>query len=367
MALKDNDQKKWEYSQHAYVKHLLLQKYLKAWIPILSKYNSKIAYFDGFSGRGQYEDGNYGSPILAMQACEEISHFKDMNGTKYKCAFIEKDPDNFENLVKVVDYNKGNFNSVDSVYYYNSDFETAINQILDNVNDKLIPSFFFIDPFGYSGVSFKTIKRIMSIPRTEIFFNFMTRDVGRFLSIDNQEKHFNNLFGNESWKSLKSLKGAEKEHALRDLYIANLYNEGCAKYVWPFRVCMDTRSQTLYYLIYATNHFLGLKIMKEIMHKQNDQFAYLGPDEFSYQAEKAQLRLFDPSISKLKDFLLARYRKGISKSFNTIIEETYMLTPNVESEYRAALKELRKDGKIRTEPITSKSERGLGGQDIVHF
>src|SRR4030043_186638 len=36
----------WEYKEHTKVKHILLEKYLAAWIPILGKYNQKICYFD---------------------------------------------------------------------------------------------------------------------------------------------------------------------------------------------------------------------------------------------------------------------------------------------------------------------------------
>lgn len=51
--LKDSAPEKWEYKEHTRVKHILLTKYLSAWIPILGKWNQRICYFDGFAGRGE--------------------------------------------------------------------------------------------------------------------------------------------------------------------------------------------------------------------------------------------------------------------------------------------------------------------------
>ena len=55
--LRDNHPDKWVCREHTRVKHLLLEKYLKAWMPILGRWNPAIAYFDGFAGRGEYDDG----------------------------------------------------------------------------------------------------------------------------------------------------------------------------------------------------------------------------------------------------------------------------------------------------------------------
>ncbi|MGE5631586.1 MAG: three-Cys-motif partner protein TcmP [Caulobacteraceae bacterium] len=367
MALKNNDENKWTYSEHAQVKHTLMKKYLEAWIPILGSNNDTIMYVDGFAGRGQYANGSDGSPLLAMQACQEVSHFKSVRNLKFICYFVERDKDNYDNLVEVVTERRKDFPSVHSVFHENKDFDTAINELLDKTKDNLVPSFFFIDPFGYTGVPFETVKRILSIPRTEVFFNFMFREMNRFLSVKHQEKNFDTLFGCSEWKEYIDLSGTEREHALRNLYMRRLIEENCAKYVFPFRICEDSKCSTLYYLIYATNHFKGLAIMKSIMFNQNEHYAYLGPKELQYQESRSQLRLFDPNVESLKTYLMKFFPKGKRITYDNILENTFILTQSVEKHYREALKTLEKEGKIAVKRITSKTPRGLSGNDIIIF
>lgn len=368
MSLKDNDERKWEYTQHAKIKHLLLSKYLTTWITILGSNSPLVCYFDGFAGRGNYNDGNYGSPILALEAMEQVRSTSHIRGLKYNCFFIESDLDNFNNLDKVIEQERGRFPSVNSIKCINADFDSYINELLDKYdreNKSLAPSFFFIDPFGYTGLSFYTIQRILRNPGAEVFINFMVRDVNRFLSLPNQVENMNMLFGGDSWKELASYSGKERQDALRDLYMNNLLESGSAKYVWPFRICEDDRCATLYYLIYATNHFKGLDVMKGIMYNQSSHFAFLGPEDHAYQISKSQLKLFDYNTEDLKVYLLNRY-KNISKTYDGIRRETYMETLSIDKHYRAAIKELEKERIVRVTRISSK-KNGIAGNDLIHF
>ena len=73
MRDRDSAPEKWEYREHTRVKHILLEKYLAAWVPILGKWNPKICYFDGFAGRGEYADGSLGSPIIALRTADVLA------------------------------------------------------------------------------------------------------------------------------------------------------------------------------------------------------------------------------------------------------------------------------------------------------
>jgi len=242
MSLKDSDKQKWNYTEHAKVKHLLLQKYLPVWITILGSRYKRIYYFDGFAGRGEYNDGNPGSPLLALEALKSVYNNTSVRGFEYNCIFVEKNLDNFNNLKEVVERERSSLPSACNVYYKHADFDSYINNVLDKFEKsgkRLPPSFFFIDPFGYTGVNFNAIKRILHQPKTEVFLNFMVRDVNRFLKLKHQEKNMNTLFGNDKWKDLLAINDKERQTALRDLYVDNLIETGAAKYVWPFRVCQD--------------------------------------------------------------------------------------------------------------------------------
>jgi spore photoproduct lyase len=116
---------------------------------------------------------------------------------------------------------------------------------------------------------------------------------------------------------------------------------------------MDEKYHTLYYLIHATNHFDGLKIMKDIMYRQgaSGEFAYLGPQEARY---RDQLMLFNDDVPSLEKFLLDLF-KGQTKSFSEVLEETYMDTRLIETHYREALQNLEAAEKII---IEDKGPRG---------
>jgi len=78
--MKDSAPEKWEYREHTRVKHILLEKYLDVWIPILGRYNPRICYFDGFAGRGEYIDKRtrqtiLGSPLIALKVADGRSKY----------------------------------------------------------------------------------------------------------------------------------------------------------------------------------------------------------------------------------------------------------------------------------------------------
>ena len=56
----------WGIDPHTQAKHEILRRYLGAWFPILSRYNDRIVYIDGFSGPGRYKGGDPGSPFVAL-------------------------------------------------------------------------------------------------------------------------------------------------------------------------------------------------------------------------------------------------------------------------------------------------------------
>jgi spore photoproduct lyase len=371
---KDSDPEKWIYREHTKVKHILLEKYLAAWIPILGKYNPKICYFDGFAGRGEYIDEStgevlaMGSPIIALRVADKKADYFD----KLLCVFIEKNKDNYKNLEEVLEREKSKIKSWEKIEIIkeNEEFANVIEQIFDYLEKEgsiLVPSFFFVDPFGFSGIPFKIIKKILSNPKTEVFFTFMVRDIARFMGDHRLSASFTDLFGTNEWENV--VKVSEQEKALIELYRKQLHEEAKVKYTWPFRVCMDEKYQTLYYLIHATNNFKGHSIMKSIMYNQSAKgsFAYLGPKDIS---ERSQMRLFNiHDIKQLKRYLLEKF-KGKTLTYDEIQEKVcepwYEEPPYIDRHYREALKELEDEGKITVERVTSK-KRGLKGSDRITF
>lgn len=363
MVVKDSDPRKWIYREHTRAKHELLVKYLAGWLPILGRWHPRLLIFDGFAGRGEYEGGFPGSPVMILRIADELMQRGRVD--KVFCAFVEKDNDNFENLQAVLQKVKPQFPNVEVLGPFNDDFASVVDEVIEQTQSKLIPSFFFIDPFGFTGIPFQTVNRIMSLQRSEVFITLMLRDIGRFLSNPDLEGTFDSLFGAPHWRDIISTEASnqDKEHQARDFYVQQLVELGC--YPTPFRVCMDEKVQTLYYMIHATRHPKGRILMKEVMARQGagGVFAYLGPADMS---ARAQLRLLADNIPALKELLLNEFAGG-SITYENVQYESCMDTDLIDRDYREALQDLRRDGHIHVKPVTSKTERGLSDQDLITF
>jgi len=367
--IRDSAPEKWEYREHTRVKHILLGKYLAAWIPILGKWNPKICYFDGFAGRGEYLDGTLGSPIIALKVADKAANYFG----KLLCILIEKEEDNYKNLEAVLQREKSNIKNWNKIEIIkeNDEFSNVIEGIFNHLEKEksvLIPSFFFVDPFGFSGIPFEVVKKILSNSKTEVFFTFMVRDIARFIEHPQLRDTFNVLFGIEEWK--EAIQQSSREKALIELYRKQLHETAGVKYSLCFRVSESEKLKTLYYLIHATNNFKGHSIMKSIMFNQSahGSFAYLGPKDIP---ERAQTRLFDiHDIEQLKKYLLEKF-KGETITYDEIQEKVchpwYSEPPFIDKHFRQALKELEGKDKIKIERIKSRTARGLGGNDKVSF
>lgn len=366
---KDSAQEKWVYREHTKVKHILLEKYLSAWIPILGKWNKKICYFDGFAGKGKYIDGTLGSPIIALKVADRKANYF----AKLICVFIEKNNKYYKNLEGILEREEPkikNWNKIE-IIKENDEFANVIEEIFSKLEKEksiLVPSFFFVDPFGFSGIPFEIVKRILSNPRTEVFFTFVVRDIARFIESPQLIETFNSLFGTDEWKQIVEMPNREK--ALIELYRRQLHEELGLRYSLQFRVCESEKLRTLYYLIHSTNNFKGHSIMKGIMYNQSalGSFAYLGLRDIS---ERSQVKLFNiHDIEQLKQFILEIF-KGKSITYDDIQERIctpwYLEPPYIDKHYRKALKELEKDNKISVKRVTSKTPRGLSGKDIITF
>lgn len=364
LPLSDDDPKKWKYMEHTKVKHEILSKYLKSWVNILGTKWQKVCYFDCFAGRGIYEDGRAGSPIIALKAISDLKQ----NRTKIQdvvCTFIEKDESNYNNLCDVINeelnINPDAYSSITVMPPINDEFVNVASEITSK-SKRLPPSFFFIDPFGFGGIPFKTIKDILSISKTEVFINFMIRDVNRFLKSSKHQLSIEDLFGLDDVMDVidSNYSNLNKETALLKLYRKQLHENACVNFTYPFKVNADKRLQTTYYLIHATNNLKGCEIMKNIMYNAGTigRFAYLGPAE----GQMALTNFFN--LSEFKKYLLKMFN-GQTLSFEDIRIKTVNETTHLRRDYQDALKELEDESKVF---IGGKGGKGaINDESIVSF
>jgi len=257
----------WSKDPHTDAKHRILEEYLKAWFPILSRYQQRVIFIDGFAGPGIYEKGEIGSPVIALECLMNHSLGLCQRSTEFVFLFIESDAKRAKILEEII---AGKFPTIPKnviIHIEHGDFETTMKGLLDSLEEKqknLAPTFAFIDPFGYSGLPFNLVKRILAFSRCEVFINFAYNAINRFIeTTDTREEVFDNLFGTTEWREIRNIKDSDKRNQeLTALYTKQLQTS--SKYVRSFEMINDL-NQVTYYLYFATNQIKGFEVMKSAM------------------------------------------------------------------------------------------------------
>lgn len=353
----------WPIDAHTSAKHEILRRYLEAWLPIMTMYNGRIIYLDGFAGPGEYTDGEPGSPIIAIQTF--LSHsFTSLRHKDVQFLFIEQDPARCRHLEqllvvhrKAIQYQifEGNFDET----------MTVLLRKLEETQTRLAPTFAFIDPFGYSHTPMRTIRRLMSHPKCEVLITFMYEEINRFLTADytGKEDQYTALFGTPEWQQIANIarEARVRRDSLHNLYQEQLKNQANARYVRSF--CMRNRNNaTDYYLFFATNSLLGMEKMKQAMSGVDPTGAFI----FSDFTDPNQMQLFsEPNYSELER-LLSKHFKGKTVSIEEVKEFVIADTPFYK--YKAeALKLMEAASKIEVISADPRRRKGTYADGKTHI
>lgn len=346
---KDSDPDKWDYPPHTKAKHDILASYLDGWYPILSKWSGRILFFDGFAGKGRYETGELGSPIIAMQRLLDHRHFPNMQHREFVFYFVEANKSNFESLAREIEQFKQErtpWPSNVKVHYEHATFDQTASDLIAYMREqktKLAPTFAFVDPFGYSGLPMELLADLLNYPKTEVFVNFMVGHVQRFIERDGQENAMRGLFGMDVRDILADYEdGNSRVEHLKQVYERQLQERAKFDHVQSFAMKNST-GNIGYYLFHGTRHRLGVKLMKTAMWKVDPGGGYSFSDRL---ADDVVLFIPEPDLRPLQRALLAHYG-GIS---NVPIEDiewyTILHTPFRETHVRSALKPLEAGDRI---------------------
>lgn len=349
----------WPLEPHTRAKHEILKRYLQAWMVILShaKY-PEILYIDGFAGPGEYEGGEAGSPIIAL---DTALGFQPPLTAKVHFLFVEKNADRADHLREQVAKRTlpTNFSViVEGGVTFEAAFENRYSNYMRN--GRLMPTFAFIDPFGWTGAPLRLVKKILANKSCEVFVNFMYEEINRFIGHPDQVPNFNSFFGTEDWKQCVNASDPRtRNRCLHDLYLRQLHTG--AKYVRSFEMS-NQRDVTDYYLFYATNELLGLKKMKEAMWKADES----GEFRFSDATDPQQLVLFEkaPNFPALRSRILTEF-SGKDVTVGDIEKFVLVETAFRESHYKAILKALEKEGALQVLNAAAGRRSGTFGSDSL--
>ena len=228
-------------------------------------------------------------------------------------------------------------------------FHEEFGAVLDSIDvgkDTLAPTFAFIDPFGFSGIPFSLIEKLLKFKRSEVFITFMVDAINRFLEHpeDKVVHHIVEAFG--GGEAVQIAKGpGDRIVKLRKLYQSNLYS--VAAYVRYFEM-RDRQDRTQYYLFFATNNELGHLKMKEAMWKVDPD----GEFRFSDATNPDQIILFEHDSTPT---LVALLRKEFCTKGTVTGDEVRSFvenkTPYLKKQMTAALKQEEGAARIRVEAL----------------
>lgn len=355
----------WPLEAHTAAKHEILRRYLGAWIPIITTRNDRILYIDGFCGPGKYTGGEDGSPILAIK--EAIKHSGRLNGKRVSFYFVEERKDRIEHLQSEL-----NAMSIPQNLAWKlrtNEFEVEMRQILDECDANnliLIPTFAFIDPFGFGGVPFELVRRLLKNPKTEVLINVMADSINRFLTHPNPQvrNRIVELFGTPTALNI-AYTSQNRIEDLRHLYQTQL--KACARFVRYFEM-KDNQDKTIYYLFFASNNQVGHQKMKEAFWSVDRANGFC----FSDATNRHQLLLFDTNETprQLASEISAKFagqRTEVRNIERYVIDETAFLGKHM----RDALKLLESEGTIDVEPVKADGEKRRGktfpNEVVVNF
>lgn len=303
MAAKDKTL--WKMEPQTLGKHLVLRKYLDAWLPIRGSSHKRILFIDGFAGPGEYVSGEDGSPIIALKA--HIEHaYKQVIGAEVRYIFIEEDVSRAARLQGLVNKLRPQFPhncKVEEVVVGRFDEKmTDTLNALDQQAATMAPAFVMVDPFGVSDTPMGVIERILRNPRSEVYISFMYDWVNRFIGTPEFEAHLDKLFGCHQWRDVIGVSESdERKEYLHGLYEDQLRRSG-GEYVLRFELFRERRH--IYTLFFATKNLTGCDKMKAAMWR-------VAPAEgvCFYGTKSAQLTLGvdQPNFRPLRGQLLTQF------------------------------------------------------------
>ena len=311
-----NELKEWSARKLA-----IVQKYLDGFTKILGSFGKGCVYYiDGFAGRGTYQRGEKGSPVLAAEIAQR---FRD-EGKPYSlyCINIEKDYNNFVNL----NFETSRFNNLVSNFL--GSFTENLGSILQSIGD--CPAFFFLDDFGVSGTEWEAVEKLVKRKApTDLWIRFDHQTVRRLDGFfDSSAKsaklrfsRLHHLYGINNQELLhQRLDGSTPEIRVRNalyLYLERLeetfnlsHKKGYAA-AYPI-VSLD--EQRKYHLVFACAHPRAAILASDIVNMAEENFQREVQEFRERQSRQLTLFSMDPTQDEIFIDKVQRLKQAIWQS-----------------------------------------------------
>ncbi len=347
-----------ESTDQSRVKAAIVANYFWAWAKVIisvakKRRDRRIAYIDLFAGPGRYKDGKASTPLLILERAIADPDLREMLVT----VFNDRNSDHSKTLESAIASTPGITSLKYKPQVHNHEVGEEIVRQFEQMS--LVPTLFFVDPWGYKGLSLRLVNSVLKDWGCDCIFFFNYNRINMGLPNEAVNEHMNCLFAKERADKLRTilpgLAPEERETAIVE-ELAQALQELGGRYVLPFCFLNDVGRRTSHYLIFVSKHVLGYTIMKDVMGKQSSKADQEVPS-FSYcQADRKYRLLFELTrpLDDLENMLLEAF-SGQTLSVKQVFDRHQVGRPFLLKNYKAALLNLEREGRITTNPSKRKA------------
>lgn len=288
-----------ELGLHSYAKHQIFDAYITAYIRTLTKSHLtrklKLTLVDGFCGGGRYAMGTGevdGSPLRMLASVERAQAELDAARSRgleidAEFVFVDATPNHVEFLREVLrDRGYGSRIGKD-IHIYMSRFEDVSGEIIDRIKAKgrAHRSLFFLDQYGWSAVTFETIRRIMaSLQNPEVVLTFMVDHLVNLLNgkmIDTSGLNAIDLTRQDVQDMLQMKEQRGWKRLIQNTLYDHIKQNTGANYYTPFFIHPEGGSNRDYWLLHLSQHHQAREEMGKIHWQLENTFEHFGRAGFN--------------------------------------------------------------------------------------
>jgi len=246
------------------IKDRILGTYLPPYLQKIQRLRRRIVVVDCFAGRGNFDDGTPGSPLII---CQQIQRHAPRSATAY---FVNKRPMHHRTLSKTL---KG-FIDTRIAYPVLGQGEAFLSDLAKQMTEESL--FVYLDPFGIKGCNFTATKRLLqrsASASTELLMTLSMPVLHRLAARTSSHAivarfHgvLDSALGAIPWREIMhdgTLRAAEKESRVIGEYCEHLRKY--AGYACACPVRDRDESRVKYYIVFASRHPDAILLMNDIM------------------------------------------------------------------------------------------------------
>lgn len=348
---------------HSKVKLEIVQEYIQEYVRVRcslpQQERFRLSFVDGFCGAGEYNCGTLGSPLVVLQALQEVSaeinfrrkvdgfkpitfeyflYFNDISG--YAIQGLRSKVDSF--LAK----DDGNPTGVAfHLSYYEGDFGSNLPTISQRIGRSRVKNTIFnLDQYGHSDVTENHLRTALSLTRSaEVFLTFSIKSFLAFISPNRRRSSW--MFDGKI--SDISLHKSKKEWLAAVERVVFEEFQTLANFVSPFSI--NNPEGWEYWLVHFASSYRARQVYNDILHRKKNSQAHVGRSGLQMlrysSIEEASLYLFDANSRKgAREELLTdvpRYLADLTPeaalSVADFFDQTYNQTPAHSDDLNSAL------------------------------